>query len=208
MGKVDQPALLFSTGVPRQTVGQAVGQAVARTLASSERRYRMQRTYVAVMFELIGRLLEASSRTDPEVRREVAGFPEGYIVGFSLLDGPLGMRLQKRGAALVRIDAHEKATLDITFKHVSHAFAVLSFQESTAQAFANDRAITQGDIALAMRFVRILNRMQAVALPSPVAQRALKAPLPLLTVGERARLTAQLYGQVVRGLRISKRDTP
>jgi hypothetical protein len=40
-----------------------------------------------------------------------------------------------------------KPDLTITFKHLTHAFLVFSFQESTAQAFANDRMIADGDVS-------------------------------------------------------------
>jgi hypothetical protein len=152
------------------------------------------------MLDVIGRLLAASADTDAEVSRELEGFPEGYVIGFSLLGDSLAMRVQVVERRFVRLAPTSRADLDIVFKHLSHAFAVFSFQESTAQAFANDRALTQGDIALAMRFVRCLNRMQAVTLPSPIARKALKAPLPELAMTERALLTTKAYAHVVGGL--------
>ncbi len=173
---------------------------------SGARAYRVQRAYVAIMFDVMGRLIEASSEADAEVAEEVLGFPEDYVIGFSVLGDTLAMRVKKQERKLVRMPSDTKPTLEITFKHLSHAFNVLSFQESTAQAFANDRAITQGDIALAMRFVRCLNRMQLIALPGPISRRALKAPLPALAVTERALLTAKLYGRVTSGL--TRRNTP
>lgn len=35
------------------------------------------------------------------------------------------------------------------------------FQESTAQAFANDRMIADGDVSAAIRLVRCLNKMES-----------------------------------------------
>jgi hypothetical protein len=87
----------------------------------------------------------------------------------------------------------------VIFKHVSHAFMVLSFQESTPTAFANQRILTHGDAALGMRFTRCLNRVQAVALPHFVAARALKA-VPALPIAKKLALGAQLYAGVARGL--------
>jgi len=51
---------------------------------------------------------------------------------------------------------------------------VFSFQESTSQAFANDRMIADGDISYAIRLVRCLNKMEALILPKMVAQLAVK----------------------------------
>jgi hypothetical protein len=63
----------------------------------------------------------------------------------------------------------EKPDLTITFKHLTHAFMVFSFQESTAQAFANDRMIADGDVSSAIRLVRCLNKMESLILPKVVA---------------------------------------
>ena len=71
-------------------------------------------------------------------------------------------------------DSSIKPDLTITFKHLHHAFLVFSFQESTSQAFANDRMIANGDISYAIRLVRCLNKMEALILPKMVAQLAVK----------------------------------
>jgi len=76
---------------------------------------------------------------------------------------------------------------------------VFSFQESTPRAFANQRMVTQGDPALAMRFTRCLNRVQAVSLPRFVVERALKA-VPPISMGEKLSVGARLYAGVVRSL--------
>jgi hypothetical protein len=69
---------------------------------------------------------------------------------------------------------------------------VFSFQESTPQAFANQRFITQGDAALSMRFTRCLNRVQAVSLPSFIAARALGV-LPPISLTDKLKLSARLF---------------
>ena len=51
---------------------------------------------------------------------------------------------------------------------------VFSFQESTAQAFANDRMIADGDVSAAIRLVRCLNKMESLILPKLVASLAVK----------------------------------
>jgi SCP-2 sterol transfer family len=151
------------------------------------------------MFDVLGRLLVAASTRDPEVKRELDGFPEGFTLGFSVLGDSASLRLRWHGARLTRLAGGEAADLDVIFKHVSHAFMVLSFQESTPSAFANQRLLTQGDAALAMRFTRCLNRVQAVTLPRFVAARALKA-VPPLPLSQKLALGARLYAGVARGL--------
>jgi hypothetical protein len=160
--------------------------------------YRVQRAVVAVMFDVIGRLLVGASESDETLREELRGFPEGHVIGFAVLGDSLTMRVKVHAGRFVR--TQEKPALEIVFKHVAHAYLIVTFQESTARAFANDRALTHGDIGLGMRFVRCLNRMEALSLPGFVASRALKAPLPAMPAGERVRAAAQLYGRVGRNL--------
>lgn len=173
-------------------------------LASLAGDYRVQRSTVVAMFQVMGRLLEASSAADPEIQRELEGLPDGYVVGFSVLGDSAALRVRKRGRVLVRVPAGTRPDLEITFKHVAHAFHVVTFQEATAQAFANERTITAGEIAHGMRFVRVLNRMQAVALPRPISVRALKA-VPVIAGADRRRLVARLAFGLARGL-VPRRD--
>ncbi len=162
--------------------------------------YRAQRRVVALMFDVMGRLLEAASQADPVMREELTGFAEGTTIGFAVLGEDLTMCVRVEGSRFVRAVASKRPDFQVVFKHVSHAFWVVTFQESTALAFAHERAISQGDTALGMRFVRCLNRMQALALPAPLAERALKLPLPELGRRERMVLTGKLYAELTRTL--------
>ena len=170
-----------------------------RKLGESPHVYAAQRAYVALMLDVIGRLLVAGGQCDEEIKRELAGFPDGLTIGFSVMGDSLAMRLRVRGGKLERLSGNLKPDLEIIFKHISHAFMVFSFQESTPRAFANQRMITQGDPSLAMRFTRCLNRVQALALPRFVVQRALKA-VPSISIGDRLSIGARLYLGVTRSL--------
>ncbi|MDB4972567.1 MAG: hypothetical protein JWN48_908 [Myxococcaceae bacterium] len=162
--------------------------------------YKAQRTYVATMFEVLGRLLVAGSAADPVIQRELPAFPEGYAIGFSVLGDSLALRLVKRGDHLEADPSPAtKPDLEIVFKHIAHAFALLSFQESTPTAFANDRLVSHGDVGLSMRFVRCLDRVQGIMLPDPIASLALKS-LPNIPLGERLRLAARITGGLVQSL--------
>ena len=158
-----------------------------------------QRTYVALMLDTLGRLLVAASVSDAEVSRELRGFPEGLTLGFSVLGDAASLRLRYQDGLLARVAKSSSPELNITFKHVSHAFMVLSFQESTPQAFANQRILMHGDAALAVRFTRCLARVQSVILPRFIAARALKA-VPSMPIGEKLSLNARLYAGVALGL--------
>ena len=163
----------------------------------AELSYKAQRTYVGLMLDVLGRLLAAASPTDPVVRRELEGFPEGYAIEFSVLGERAGVRVARQGDRFVlQARGERRPELKIVFKHLTHAFALLSFRESTPRAFANGRMVTDGDVALTMRFVRCLDRVQAVILPDPIAARALKS-LPRIPTSERLRVAAAMTNGLV-----------
>jgi hypothetical protein len=174
-------------------------QELERKLGESSHVYAAQRAYVMLMLDVIGRLLVAGADSDDEIKRELAGFPEGLTIGFSVLGDSASMRLRVRQGKLELLTGNLQPDLEIIFKHISHAFMVFSFQESTPRAFANQRMLTQGDPALAMRFTRCLNRVQAVSLPRFIVQRALKA-VPNMSIGEKLSVGARLYVGVARSL--------
>jgi hypothetical protein len=104
---------------------------------------------------------------------------------------------QKQQLELVKSLDH-KPDLSIIFKHVHHAFLVFSFQESTAQAFANDRMIADGDVSYAIRLVRCLNKMEALILPKLVAELAVKEYPSELTLKEKLAGAANIYLKVAQ----------
>ncbi|HEX5660683.1 MAG TPA: hypothetical protein VFX59_26000 [Polyangiales bacterium] len=160
--------------------------------------YSAQRAFVATMFEVLGRLIVAGSG-DPVVQGELPGFPEGYTIGFSVYGDTLGFRVARRGDRFVPAERKGQADLELVFKHVSHAFALASFQESSAVAYANDRFVSHGDIALSMRFMRCMDRIQAVMLPPPISTMALKS-VPVIPAAERIRSAAGTVRDLIRGL--------
>jgi hypothetical protein len=160
--------------------------------------YKSQRAYVAMMFDVLARLLVAGSAVDPVIQRELKGFPEGYTIGFAVLGEQLALRIARVGDRFVPVaERSGRPDLEIVFKHIAHAFALLSFQESTPTAYANDRMVSHGDVGLSMRFTRCLDRVQGVMLPDPIAAMALKS-LPNIPLGERLRLMTLIAGGLVQ----------
>ncbi len=157
-----------------------------------------QTAYVALMMAIIGRNLVAMSQVDAVVRGEIAALPAGYVI--SMMVRPAGpsfaVEVQAGGTLRLLKNFTGRATLGVMFKHITHAFLVFSFQEGTAQAFANDRMFVDGNIAHAIRLVRCLNRMEAVILPKFVAERALKR-YPDIAMGEKLAIAARTYGRLV-----------
>ncbi len=73
---------------------------------------------------------------------------------------------------------------------------MLSFQEKTSVAFANDRMLVNGDISYAVRMTRILNRLEVFILPRLVASRAVKEYPKDLHLPEKVLSAARIYLKV------------
>jgi hypothetical protein len=156
-----------------------------------------ERLFVGLMMGVVGRGLVSASQTDPVVRKELSAFPAGYI--FQMMVMPKGpaftTRVQADGTLKLLKDFQGKPDLCVRFKHMTHAFLVLSFQEGTARAFANDRLYVDGEVASAIRLVRCLSRMETMILPKLVAERAVKR-YPVIDMGEKMNMAARIYGRV------------
>lgn len=162
-------------------------------------RLRLQHYFVAAMMRVVGWGLRAMSRADPVVRSEAAGFADGMLIEMKVLpDGP-GMVLQKRPdgrLAYLGSRPPHRPELSIRFKHLSHAFAVLSFQESTPAAFTRGRLVVDGDLAAGVRLVRCLYRLEAVLLPHVIAARGMKRYPRGLGLMEKLGLNLRVYGRM------------
>lgn len=160
----------------------------------------LQRVYVAIMMEVVGRGLVSTSYIDEEVQKEISGLPVGFHLQMVVL--PDGSRFTAKvieGGHLELVEGFQgKPDLTIKFKHLSHAFLVLSFQEGTARAFANDRMVADGEVAHAIRLVRCLDKMEALILPKLVAQMAVKRYPANLTLDEKLNKAARIYGLVAK----------
>jgi len=163
------------------------------------------RLYVTVMLWVIGRALVATSRVDETVRAELEPLPSGYQIQMRVLPKGPGFVVECAGdGTLVRAgQVKQRPELSIGFKHAAHAFLVLAFQESTAQAFANDRMVADGDVSHAIRLVRALNTMEALILPRWVAERAVKR-YPQLPAMEKTRKATRIYALWVKNLLLLK----
>lgn len=157
-----------------------------------------RRMYVQIMMQVVGRALQAISEVDDDVQREIALLPDGFIFEMTALPAGPALLVQKTGNHLRYLGetAEREADLSIRFKHIAHAFLVLSFQEKTAVAFANDRMVVNGDLGYALRVTRVLNRLEAFILPKLVAERAVKQYPQDLKLPEKLLQGARIYLQM------------
>lgn len=160
----------------------------------------LQTHYVRLMMDTIARGLVSSSHIDLEIRQELKGFPKGFIFAMQVYPNQAQFYLQiDEHYQLKRINnPNQKPDLMILFKHIQHAFSVFTFQESTARAFANDRMIADGDLSYAIRFVRCLNRMEALILPKMIAQLAIKNYPQDLSLSDKLKLSSQIYFHIAK----------
>ncbi|MCF8999353.1 hypothetical protein [Acinetobacter nectaris] len=154
----------------------------------------MQHAYVKFMMDIIGRGLVMASQVDKEIQQEVKSFPLGFIFAMKVFpNGPsFTLKVHKNGL-LEQVRTDEKPHLSIIFKHLYHAYLVFSFQESTARAFANDRMIADGDLSHAIRLVRCLNKMEALILPKPLANLAIKHYPSQLKLKDKVSHASRIY---------------
>jgi hypothetical protein len=153
------------------------------------------------MFGVLGRLLAASSQRDEVVQRELEELPDAFVFSMGLWPAADLFELEKHEGALrwLRPKEHRTPTLAVRFKHISLAFTVMSFQESTAASFTSDRIIADGDITQALRIVRCLDRTMAVALPAFIARRMVKR-MPGIGLGEKLMTATCIYARMARNL--------
>lgn len=155
-----------------------------------------------IMIWFIGRLLEAASEVDKKIQEEIKALSTGFAFSMDVLPSGPAFTMQKQADGTLycsRKNDTIPAALTISFKHVKHAFLILSFQESTARSFANDRMLLDGEINLAMIIVRCLDRMEILVLPKFIAKRAVKR-YPPISLWEKIPLAQLIYFYLLVGL--------
>ena len=160
----------------------------------------LEQAYVKIMMDVIGRGLVMASQVDDEIRHEVSKFPVGFVLSMKVFPNGASFiaKVNEKHQLELVTSLQGKPDLTITFKHLHHAFLVFSFQESTSQAFANDRMIADGDLSNAIRLVRCLNKMDALILPKMVAELAVKEYPTELSLKEKLSGAANIYLKVAQ----------
>lgn len=160
----------------------------------------LEEAYVKLMLDVIGRGLAMASQVDDEIKQDVSKFPVGFTISMAVFNNSAAFIARVNEQHHLELVEHlaQKPDLTITFKHIHHAFLVFSFQESTAQAFANDRMVADGDLGHAIRLVRCLNKMEALILPKMVAELAIKEYPQQLSLKEKLSGAANIYLKVAQ----------
>ncbi len=159
----------------------------------------MQTKYAQTMFYIIANGLVSASHYDKTIRQELQGYPIGLTIKMQVLPNYASFVVQVTDQHILKVIQQEHADVTVYFKHLQLAMLVLSFQESTTQAFANDRMTVDGDIGYATRFVRILNQLQALILPKVIAERAIKR-YPDLSLSAKLITASRIYLSLTKTL--------
>ncbi len=158
-----------------------------------------KRNYVQLMMDVVGRAMEAITQVDESVRKEVSVLPDGFLFEMTVMPSGPGLMMRKQRDGTLQYLGGEttgKPDVSVQFKHLHHAFLVLSFQEKTAEAFANARMLVDGDLGYATRMTRVLNRLETFILPRLLAERAVKEYPASLGLPEKLISGARIYFKV------------
>ncbi len=163
-----------------------------------------RRSYVELMFQVMGgRALQAISEVDEATRNETRELPEGFLFEMQVMPNGPKLIVEHTGNGKLLFHGGDEAPrppvdLSIQFKHIAHAFLVLSFQEKTSVAFANDRMLVDGgDVSYAVRMTRVLNRLESFILPPRlIAERAVKEYPATIKLPEKLISAARIYLKV------------
>jgi hypothetical protein len=150
--------------------------------------------YIRILLFFLARGFAAASHFIPEVRRELAYFNHPLLLILRVWPkGPaMYLRFSSQKISLASRKETPETRLEITIKNLSAAFALFTFQEGTAVAFARARMTVSGNLGQAMAFVRCLNWVEFYLLPALLARLALKE-YPTRNLGHKIIVRTRLY---------------
>jgi hypothetical protein len=142
-----------------------------------------------IVFMVLGRAFQSGARHDPDIKKEVSPWPDGFVIIMNVMPAGPWMSMKKiNGRLKYRGKKHNDGDLVVNFKNLECAFLVLTPQMGAAQAFAERRMTVKGDIAYAMAFTRCLNILLTLLYPKFIYRRLLKRvpPMPLKKLAVKA----------------------
>jgi hypothetical protein len=150
---------------------------------------------VKTVLFILGRSFHSASKLDPDIKREIADWEEGFSFMMKVFPNGPRMTVEKwRGILRYHGSMRESADLVITFKSLESAYLLFTAQCGTCQGFAESRFIVNGDIPTAMSLTRCLNVLQGHLFPSLISRLILKRVPPMPWHKQLIRLYIYLLG--------------
>ena len=137
---------------------------------------RFKRLYIRILLFVLSRAIPKASRISDAVRAESSAFPRGFRILLGVWPSGPDLHLVCDGeGGLYRDSASEsEADLAIRLKSLEAAFRLFTFRESTAASEAAGRLVAAGELPLLLSFIRIIDAVEIILLPKPVAKLAVK----------------------------------
>jgi len=136
------------------------------------------RIYLAALFWITGRALQAGSFIDEEIQQELNSLPEDFSFALTVFpDGPqLNLKLlpQNRLGKLTVLKGQPGTMLHMKITSFTHAYRLFTFRQSLSSAAARGDLTIQGSLSQVCIMVRILERVEHYLLPRRIACRAVK----------------------------------
>ena len=140
----------------------------------------VKRVYCSVIMAVLGWFIPNIACRKEGVREEVWAFPEGFTCRLGVWpDGP-SVVFRREGDKLVRVrksdhpGAGSETDLDVLLKSIDAAWLMFTFQESTCMSEASSRLIARGELPNVCTFIRLMDKVEILLLPSFIARRAVK----------------------------------
>ena len=138
----------------------------------------LKRAYLGLNLWFMGRAIQAASRVDERVKRELRSLPDRFTFALGVLPAGPHMVVQKDSSDRARYigwrtDA-QPIDLNMEIKHLEAGILLFTFRESTPVAFARDRFVVNGEVSYACSIVRVFDIVQIYLLPKMLARLAVK----------------------------------
>ena len=137
---------------------------------------RFKGLYIRILLFVLSRAIPKASRISDAVRSESRSFPRGYRILLGVWpSGPdLNLVCDGEGGLYRESDSDSEPDLAIRLKSLEAAFRLFTFRESTAASEAAGRLLAAGEPPLLLAFIRIIDAVEIILLPKPVAKLAVK----------------------------------
>lgn len=137
--------------------------------------YVFQKIIGYTVFKIVCAGIDVVSKHDKSIQGEMHTFPEGVTLGFSTGFGHKAACVQVQNGQFKLITKEQRYTPDIliTFKSMKFAFKIILGMESVQKAYLNYRVSYEGDLMLAARVIRIVDRVESYLFPDCIVGRLL-----------------------------------